>query len=155
MIEVSPLIRELICHFAEINSEYDEQGADGRLVQVLLDQLAAAPEVSLSLPLPHDTRLRQLCQQLQQQPQNPQTLRQWGEQLGASEKTLSRLFLRDTGMTFRAWRQRLRLLESLTALEQGRPVSDVALASGYESTSAFIAAFHQHFGQTPGSFFQR
>ncbi len=155
VIEVSPLIRELICHFAEINSEYDEQGAEGRLVQVLLDQLAAAPEVSLSLPLPHDTRLRQLCQQLQQQPQNPQTLRQWGEQLGASEKTLSRLFLRDTGMTFRAWRQRLRLLESLTALEQGRPVSDVALASGYESTSAFIAAFHQHFGQTPGSFFQR
>ncbi len=155
VLEVSPLLRELICHFAELDREYDEHGPEGRLVSVVLDQLAAAPEVSLSLPLPQDGRLRQLCQKLQQQPRNAQTLRQWGEQIGASEKTLSRLFLRETGMTFRAWRQRLRLLDSLRLLEQGRPVSEVAMDCGYESTSAFIAVFQQHFGQTPGSFFLR
>jgi AraC-like DNA-binding protein len=30
----------------------------------------------------------------------------------------------------------------------------VALACGYDSTSAFIAAFRQQFGCTPGEFFR-
>lgn len=78
----------------------------------------------------------------------------WSQKLGVSEKTLSRLFLSDTGLTFRAWRQRLRLLSALPALEQGERVTDVALACGYESTSAFINAFRQQFDATPGEFFR-
>lgn len=73
---------------------------------------------------------------------------------GGDGKTLSRLFLHDTGLTFRAWRQRLRLLGALTPLENGERVTDVALACGYDSTSAFIAAFRQQFDATPGEFFR-
>ncbi|MNJ80766.1 HTH-type transcriptional repressor of iron protein A [compost metagenome] len=68
-----------------------------------------------------------------------------------SEKTLTRQFQRDTGLSFRAWRQRLRLLSALPLLEQGEAVTEVALACGYDSTSAFIAAFRLHFGATPGA----
>jgi len=154
VLGVDALTRELIRSFCELPVEYDETGPDGRLAQVLLDRLRTAPEVYLSLPLPSDPRLRTLCAMLQGKPDDDRPLAAWGESLGVSEKTLSRLFLRDTGLTFRAWRQRLRLLGALTPLEQGQRVTDVALLCGYESTSAFIAAFRQQFGATPGEFFR-
>ncbi|MBR9885150.1 MAG: AraC family transcriptional regulator [Oceanospirillales bacterium] len=154
VIEIDALLRELIRRFCEMPPNYDEKGPDGRLANVMLDQLLVAREVSLSLPLPSDPRLTRLCSGLQERPDDSRTLMQWGQELGASEKTLRRLFLRETGLTFRAWRQRLRLLGSLEALEQGQRVTEVALSCGYESTSAFIATFRQHFGVTPGDFFR-
>lgn len=154
VLQVSPLLRELIRAFGELPETYDEAGADGRLVQVLLDQLGAAPEVPLVLPLPADVRLRRLCQNLQRHPDSRRGLGDWSARLGLSERTLSRLFVRETGLTFRAWRQRLRLLGALPALERGERVTDVALAAGYDSLSAFIAAFSEQFGATPGEFFR-
>lgn len=154
VLQVSPLLRELIDAFSGLPVEYELQGPQGRLAQVLLDQLDAALPVDLMLPLPRDPRLRSLCRRLQAHPDSQATLAQWSQRLGVSEKTLSRLFLRDTGLTFRAWRQRSRLFGALTPLEQGQRVTDVALACGYDSTSAFIAAFRQQFGCTPGEFFR-
>ncbi|NBA95963.1 helix-turn-helix domain-containing protein [Pseudomonas sp. R5(2019)] len=154
VLGVSELLRELIRAFSEFPVEYELEGAHGRLAQVLLDQLAAAPQLDLMLPLPHDIRLRQICRSLQLHPEQQTTLGHWSQKLAVTEKTLSRLFLRDTGLTFRAWRQRLRLLGALTPLETGERVTDVALACGYDSTSAFIAAFREHFGTTPREFFR-
>lgn len=154
VLEVSNLLRELIRSFSELPVEYAEDGPDGRVAQVILDQLAAAPQVDLMLPLPVDPRLRQIYRSLNLHPEQQTTLGQWSDKLGVSEKTLSRLFLHDTCLSFRAWRQRLRLLSALPALEHGERVTDVALASGYESTSAFINAFRQQFDATPGEFFR-
>lgn len=153
VLGVSDLLRELIRRFSQMPVEYQEDGAQGRLVQVLLDQLAEAPQIDLMLPLPQDSRLQKIYQSLQLHPEQATTLGHWSEKFAVTEKTLSRLFLRDTGLTFRAWRQRLRLLGALTPLEQGERVTDVALACGYDSTSAFIAAFRQQFGATPEEFF--
>lgn len=154
VLEIDALSRELIRRFCDLPVEYDERGAEGRLAQVLLDQLRDAREVGLSLPLPQDGRLQRLCWALQAQPDDGRSLAQWSLALGASEKTLRRLFLRETGLTFRAWRQRLRLLHALAPLQRGERVTDVALSCGYESTSAFIAAFRRQFDQTPGEFFR-
>ncbi|MHC6225956.1 AraC family transcriptional regulator [Pseudomonas sp. X10] len=152
VIAVTALLGELIQAFADLPMEYDEQGPDGRLVQVLLDQLASAREEPLLLPLPRDQQLRQLCQWLQEAPDDPRSLADWAGQQGVSEKTLSRRFVRETGLTFRLWRQRVRLLSALPALERGERVTDVALDCGYASLSAFIAAFGKHFGLSPGEF---
>lgn len=150
VLGINPLLRELISTFSALPVDYEQHGADGRLVQVLLDQLASAPEEDMRLPLPGDKRLRGLCQRLQEHPDDATGLATWAFQLGVSEKTLSRVFRRETGLTFRAWRQRLRMLSALPALERGERVTDVALACGYESLSAFIAAFSQQFGRSPG-----
>nr|WP_319528114.1 helix-turn-helix transcriptional regulator [Pseudomonas laurentiana] len=150
VLSVNPLLRELISTFSGLPVDYEQYGADGRLVQVLLDQLAVAPEEDMRLPLPSDERLGGLCRRLQEQPEDTTGLADWALQLGVSEKTLSRVFRRETGLTFRAWRQRLRMLSALPALERGERVTDVALACGYESLSAFIAAFGQQFGRSPG-----
>jgi AraC-like DNA-binding protein len=153
VLAVGPLLRELIRAFGELPIEYDEQGPDGRLVAVLLDQLACAPEAGLMLPWPSDPRLRRLCGELQAHPDSRKTLSDYSRELGVSEKTLGRLFRRQTGLGFRLWRQRSRLLSALPLLERGERITDVALACGYESMSAFIAAFHEQMGTTPGEFF--
>ncbi|MDD0977149.1 AraC family transcriptional regulator [Pseudomonas fontis] len=152
VISVNPLLRELIRSFSELPVEYAVDSADGRLVEVLVDQLGAAAEEQLILPMPRDNRLRTLCRRLYKHPDDSASLTDLSLKAGVSEKTLSRLFLHETGMTFRAWRQRMRLLSALPALERGERVTDVALACGYESLPAFIAAFGKQFGLTPGAF---
>lgn len=154
VIEVSPLLRELISTFSHMPILYDEAGREGRLVNVLIDELLASPTAQFSLPMPTDIRLQRLCSLLQQEPDNQSSLRSFGEQIGASEKTLSRLFLKETGLTFRIWRQRLRLITAMRHLENKEKVTSVALSSGYQSTSAFIHAFRELFGITPGELFK-
>ncbi|GLO51356.1 transcriptional regulator [Pseudomonas putida] len=153
VIEITPLTHELIKQFCQLDTEYDSYGEDGRLALVLADQLRSAREVSMSLPLPQDPRVLQLCRGLQDAPEDDRTLAEWGRELGASEKTLRRILMRETGLTFRVWRQRMRLLGALEELGQGIKVTEVALNSGYKSTSAFISAFRAHFGVTPGDFY--
>ncbi len=152
VLVVGALLRELIRAFSAVPIEYDEQGPDGRLASVLLDQLACAPEAGLTLPWPTDSRLRTLCSRLQAHPDNRMTLSLFSRELGVSDKTLSRLFRQQTGLSFRLWRQRSRLLSALPLLERGNRVTDVALACGYESMSAFVAAFREQMELTPGEF---
>ncbi|KAF1066729.1 MAG: HTH-type transcriptional regulator NimR [Pseudomonas citronellolis] len=155
VLEVSPLARELIKAFCALPVDYpQDDSAEQRLVGVLLDQLRTLPEVAFSLPMPQQGRLLQVCQALLDQPTLDLTLGQWAQRLGTSEKTLSRLFQRETGMTFRLWRQRQRLLASLSLLEAGTSVTATALDCGYDSTSAYIAAFKGLFGYTPGELFK-
>jgi len=152
VVDVSPLVRELIRSVCAIPVEYDERGPDGRLVRVLLDQLRALPEVAFSLPMPADPRLARVAEALQRAPDERRTLAGWARGAGASERTLARLFRRETGLAFGEWRRRLRLLASLSALEEGASVTAVAIDCGYESPSAFIAAFRRLFGGTPAEF---
>ncbi|PVZ09797.1 MULTISPECIES: helix-turn-helix transcriptional regulator [unclassified Pseudomonas] len=154
VLEVTPLARELIKAFCELPVEYPEKNsAESRLVGVLLDQLAQLPEVQFSLPMPDHVRLLELCNALMHSPDTDASLESWAQQLGMAGKTLTRLFQRETGLGFRAWRQRMRLLASLEALQDGAGVTQAALGCGYESTSAYIAAFKTLFGQTPGELF--
>jgi AraC-like DNA-binding protein len=125
------------------------------LVGVLLDQIAAAPEAGLSLPWPRDSRLRSICSDIHEHPDSQTSLLEYGKRLHLSERSLSRLFLQQTGLSFRQWRQRSRLLFSLSLLDAGTRVTDVAIACGYESMSAFIAAFKEQMGVTPKELFAR
>jgi AraC-like DNA-binding protein len=155
VLEVTPLAKELIKTFCLLPPDYPQaDSSEARLVQVLLDQLGHLPEVGFSLPLPRHPRLLALCNKMIEQPGQPVTLTDWAERLNMSEKTLMRLFQRETGLSFRGWRQRARLLSSLNVLEEGGSVTYTALACGYDSTSAFIAAFKSLFGFTPGELFR-
>ena len=151
VLAVSDLLRETIRHFSDLPADYDEAGPAGRLVQVMLDLVSAAPREALSLPWPEDSELRSVCKAMLEAPQKPLKLEEWSAQFGVSVRTLERLFLQQTGLNMRRWRLRARLLQALPLLERGDSVTDAALACGYESTSAFIASFRQFFGSTPGS----
>jgi len=153
VVTVSPLLRELILACAALPEDYDEDGAEGRLVRVLLDQIRTLPTTPLHLPMPTDSRLQPIVDALSAQPADARSLEDWAGSVGASARTLTRLFVQETGMTFRDWRQQVRLLEALTRLGDGHPVTNVAMDLGYESQSAFITMFKRALGKTPGKYF--
>ncbi|WP_245986312.1 helix-turn-helix transcriptional regulator [Azospirillum thermophilum] len=94
-----------------------------------------------------------LCRALLDDPARDETLEDWAERAGASGRTLARLFLKETGLTFGAWRQQARLAEAVARLALGEPVARVALAAGYDSASAFTAMFRRTLGATPRDYF--
>jgi AraC-like DNA-binding protein len=92
-----------------------------------------------------------VCKLLQDDPADGRTLTELGREIGASERTLSRLCKADLGMTFPQWRTQLRLHLASRLLAEGHSVTGVAHQCGWASTSAFIDTFRRAFGQTPGS----
>jgi AraC-like DNA-binding protein len=96
-----------------------------------------------------DLRLRDIAAILADDPAGGRTLAELGRAVGASQRTLSRLFRRDTGMTFPQWRAQLRLQHAMPLLATGSTVTGAATATGYAHTSAFIAAFRDAFSTTP------
>ncbi len=152
VIAVTGLLRELILAAVALPRDYRLEGAEGRLVSVLLDQIASAPAAGLHLPMPEDRRLRVVTDGLIADPADERPLAAWAREAGASARTLARLFQAETGLSFRAWRQQLRLHEALSRLAAGEPVTSVAYAVGYDSPSAFIAMFRRAMGATPSRY---
>ncbi|MGC7100733.1 AraC family transcriptional regulator [Amycolatopsis lurida] len=149
VLAVGPLLRELI--LAYTRRPHDDSGERRRLRAVLLDQLRASPRQPLHLPTPTDPRLRELCAILHADPADNRTLATLGARVGASDRTLARLFKADLGMTFPQWRTQLRLHRALVLLAENTPVTTVAHACGWSSASAFIDVFRRAFGHTPGT----
>lgn len=129
------------------------EASQQRLIGVLQDAFLLANPAALQLLLPVDKRACKVAQRLLTQPGERSHQRELAADAGLSLRTLSRLFTRETGLTFARWRQQARVLRSLEALAVGVPVTQVAAQYGYENTSAYIAAFRQRFGVTPGLYF--
>ena len=148
VVEVSPLLREVVLTLT--SGEEMQSAARRRLRQVALDQLRRLPVLPLRLPRPRDDRLLRIVEALSEDPSDRRTLAQLGREVGASERTLSRVFRRETGMSFPQWRAQLRLQHAQLLLAGGESVTNTAHACGYRSASAFIDAFRAAFGSTPG-----
>jgi len=155
VIEVSPLLRALILRAVEEPVEYDEQGAMGHVMALILEELAHGAPVPFNIPLPRDSRLLSLCRAILDEPGAPTTLDAWAERVGASTRTLARLFRRETGLGFTAWRQQARLAEAVGRLARREPVNRIAEDLGYSSPSAFSAMFHRALGATPRQYLDR
>src|SRR5690606_29041983 len=126
-----------------------------RLFDLLITELQLCDEVRLSLPMPRDRQLRELAASLLDQPEDGRGIEAWARRLNMSSRTLMRRFRGETGVTLGQWRQQARLLRAQEMLAVGKPVTEVALAVGYESTSAFIGSFRAAFGVTPSQYFGR
>jgi AraC-like DNA-binding protein len=155
VIAVSALLRELTLRACAMPLLYDEPGPAGRIMTLILDEIAALPTVALDLPLPHDARLRRICHALRAEPGSLRTLDEWARATGVSGRTLARRFVRETGLTFAEWRQQARLLEAMARLAAGQPVTRIALDLGYESPSAFAAMFRRALGTSPSRYLVR
>jgi len=155
VINVSPLLRELVLHactFEALDSKVPEQA---RVVGILLDQLAVARAVPLQLPTPRDPRALRVARILLDDPSDPRPLEALCVVAGASKRTIERIFEADTQLTFGKWRQQLSLLHSIRSLAGGESVTSAALSAGYSTPSAFISMFRHALGTTPGQYFVR
>jgi len=151
-IEVAPLLRELILHIVRIGMLDAEDPAHARLEDLLVDLLAAAETAPLQLPLPRDPRAAGFAERLLRDPGDMASLSELARGSGASLRTLQRLFLAETSLSLEAWRGRVRMQQAVVSLSAGAPVTEAALDAGYQSASAFIAAFKRTFGVTPARY---
>ncbi|WP_376099283.1 helix-turn-helix domain-containing protein [Roseomonas sp. CCTCC AB2023176] len=151
VLATTPLFRELILAACEEPLEWDVSGRGGHLAALLLDEIGRAKALPFGVPEVRDPRLRRLAEALRTDPASPLGLEDWAARVGASPRTLSRLFRGETGLSFAAWRQNLRLTEASALLAGGMPPARAAAAVGYASASAFGAAFRAAFGTTPGN----
>lgn len=149
VFEVSELLRELILAAVRMPVEYDEEGRDGRVMKLILDELVSAPSIPLDISMPQDARLLRVCRAILEDPAHADTLDDWARIAGMGRRTFTRMFRRETQMSFATWRQHVRLMEAMSRLATGEPVTAVAFDVGYNSPSAFTAMFRKAFGAAP------
>lgn len=143
------LMRGLVQALAEVPEDAARHAATRLLLR---DELARAPAAGFALVEPGDPRLGRVTRRLWMQPEDPLDIDAAAALAVMSRRTFTRRFGAETGMGFDAWQRRLRLLTVVPRLEDGASVSRAANDLGYDSVSAFIAAFRRAFGATPRRF---
>lgn len=150
VVDTSGLLGSLIEHLLDADLD---AGVRQRAEAVVFDLLAPLDAAAIDLPEPRDDRVTAVGTALRNAPDDDRTLGEWGQQVGASGRTLARAIERDTGMGFGAWRTTIRIHAAIEHLASGMPISRVAPSVGYSSPSAFVAAFRRVTGTTPGRYF--
>lgn len=152
-LAISPLVRELVQHLARQDPAYPREGPTARLAMVLLEQLSTASIEQLHLPISNHPKIRHIAGALAASPADRSTLAHWAQRLAMSDRSLARLVLRETGLTFGRWRQQLHLIVALRELAVGASVQQVAGHLGYDSVTAFITMFKKALGKSPSQYF--
>jgi AraC-like DNA-binding protein len=153
VVHVSPLQSQLLTKAAEFGVDWPRGARQERLLLVALDQIAFMRSEPLHLPQPNDKRIARICETLQADPSNNTELQTWATNVGASERTLARIFKEDTGLGFAQWRRQCRLLHAVEMLAGNAPVTQVAMDVGYADLSSFVRDFRLALGATPGQYF--
>lgn len=152
VINVSSLLKELIQAATLLPIDYAEDRRANLLVGLLLEELKSHHALNLLLPWPKGARYHNVCEYLTHHLTDARPIAEWASELHISSKTFERQFVQLTGISFGKWRQQARLLYSLEALNEGLPITEIALSYGYSSHSAYSAAFRAFFGQSPSNF---
>lgn len=157
VLEISPLLRALMLALDTTPDGLPPRDAQApareRMIAPLLtSELERATQIRIDVPLPADKRLRQLCEALLRNPAHRATLAERAATIGASERTVARMFRDQLGMSWQQWRQQAVMAHALPLLARGMAVSQVATASGYATDSAFCAMFKAATGQSPTAF---
>ena len=156
VLEVSPLLRELVAHLDTAPGagppglQHDREAC---LSALILDELRRAAPVRLGVDLPRDKRLRQLCEAVLDEPTRWNSLADWAHHAGASPRTVARLFRSELGTTFQQWRQQVLLAHALALSARKLPMAIIAAELGYASASAFTAMVKRTLGAPPTHFF--
>jgi len=155
VLEVTPLLRELVLRASQLPAEYDEKGDDGLLMQLLIAEMRRVPRCALELPLAASADLRALCDRILAELADGRASSDERIEIGMSSRTLYRRFLKETGISFARWKQQARVLEAIRRLADGTPVTVVAIDLGYDSASAFSTMFRRSLGASPRAFLGR
>jgi AraC-like DNA-binding protein len=147
VIEVSPLMRELT-HALACNADATRRRRQ-LTMRLLIEEIRQAPSLSLGLPLPEDQRLRALCTAMTEDPGCLRTLSEWAPVVGASKRTLARLFQTELQTSFGVWRRQLRLARATDLIGRGVGLTEVAIELGYADAPAFSTMFRKALGFPP------
>lgn len=151
-VRVTPLLRELLLTAIAGPNYFCPGDKQERVVGLILDEFEEAEVPAMHLPDPRDARLVRVCNAMRDRPGDRSTLDEWADIACVSARTLARLFVQDTGLSFAVWRRQLRLINAIARLSCGDSVTTVALDAGYDTPSGFIEMFRRQTGCTPGQY---
>jgi AraC-like DNA-binding protein len=154
VVNVSPLLKELILHACSFASLKKSTPLQRHLIDAIVDQFIAIKMVPLQLPNPSDPRATRIVEMFIADPSDARPLTQICKLAGTGKRTAERLFLEEAGMTIGKWRQQLRLMHAMRLLAEGAKVTHAALEAGYSTPSAFISMFRRALGTTPTLYFR-
>jgi AraC-like DNA-binding protein len=146
---VTPLLRALIVAAMDVKALYDERGRDGRVMQLIVDEVARLVPQPLGLRMPGDPRLARLCERMLEDLAAGTPIAERAREAGLSERSVIRLFPRETGLSLGRWQQQARLLRAFALFDEGASVTRVALELGYATPSAFTKMFRRLLGVSP------
>jgi AraC-like DNA-binding protein len=152
VVNVTPLLRELIVRANRIGALDDRRPEQARLDSVVVDELRDLRAIPLQLPLPSDARAARFAALVGKRPEVSPPLHTLARQSGASRRTLERIFREETGLSLGQWLRRQLVLHALAMLGSDASVDSIADELGYSSSSAFIAMFRKELGQTPARY---
>lgn len=149
VMTVNPLLRELVIAICAEPVDWPTDGRSPHLVALIIDEIRRAKTLMTRLPQLREPRLARIARAVTENPADPRTLDDWAEVCGASARTLARLFVQDTGMTFGQWRLQARLNAAFILLMTNGEIARIPPKVGFSSQSAFGVAFRRTFGLTP------
>jgi len=151
-LEISSLLRELLLRLGGNDTAAKSQSHFLKATITEIQQmLRPARQVTQTAALPKAHPLFDaVAAALARDPIDPRNLNDWARELGVSKRTLSRIVVTTTGMSWRTWRMQLRMAAAVRLLQLGVPVKTAAYDLGYAGPTPFIAAFTHNFGITPG-----
>ncbi|WP_407354001.1 AraC family transcriptional regulator [Luteimonas sp. R10] len=148
----SPLVRALSEEVALFGTEYRSEGREGAIVRLLMEEIGRMSCLPTRIEIPRDDRLRRICEAIVADPADSRGLKEWAGIAGMGRRTFTRLFRKQTGAGFAAWRREVRLIEAISRLVSGQSITCIAYDVGYESPSAFSNMFKRTLGMTPAEY---
>ncbi|MDE1172256.1 MAG: helix-turn-helix transcriptional regulator [Parvibaculaceae bacterium] len=155
VVEISPFMRALMLEAVDLPVDYDPDSRAGVLMQLLQHEIRLLPVLPLALPLPRHGILAAQCKRFLADPTPHETIDDWCGRLAMSRRSFTRLFRRETGLSFAIWRQQACLFAALPRLIAGEPVTAIALDLGYENPAAFTSMFKRLLGAAPRAYLRQ
>lgn len=152
-LSVSPMLREMILRLADVPGRGSLDGHLDRMTRVMLDELALMPTEGLELPVSGHAKIAAITAALTADPGDRRTLPQWAAHVALSERSLERLMIAETGLSYGRWRRQFHLVVALRELACGSTIQRVSSDLGYKSPTAFIVMFKKVMGTTPARYF--
>lgn len=152
VVGLSPFVRSLIVRAVDVPADYDPDSHGGAVMALIAYEMRHLPVQPLSVPFPTSPALADQCRRFLRRPAVHETIERWCESLGVSRRAFTRLFRRETGLSFLEWRQQACLAAALPRLVAGESVTSVAIDLGYDNPAAFTAMFKRVLGSSPRAY---
>jgi AraC-like DNA-binding protein len=154
VLPITPLLRELIIETVRMKELRARDRLHCAPRDLLISHVESAAPIPISVILPSDRRARAIADRIMDNPADRHTFLAMCESVGASVRTIQRLFRRETGSDFEFWRRQVRLMKAIELLVSGHSVKGAAFALGYRQPTAFVEMFRGILGTTPGAWIQ-
>ena len=155
LFDVSSFLKALILEVVAFAPLYALDGREMRIIDLLLGEIARMPDAPYQVTMPADRRLLRVCNAILADPADNRDIDDWIKVAAMGRRTFTRAFKQQTGMGFSVWRQQVRLMEALSHLAAGVPITQVAFDVGYDSPSGFAAMFRRAFGVAPSLYLRQ